>query len=144
EAEATPIDAGESLVTLLRSMYHQAGDDLGVNIPAVTTHERHVPNEIVVCAPPSTGAEDEVLIGVWDPVSDDVHNPVRIPRGDFQRLFSLSGELTSEALDVRKDTVRDIYHRLCDRVPAAAVPLAEYREQNESEAFVLGEVVEKL
>ncbi len=144
EAEATPIDLGESLVTLLRSMYHQAGDDLAASVPAVTTHERHVPNEIVICAPPAAGADDEVLIGIWDPVSDDVHNPVRIPRGDFQRLFSLSGELTPESLDVRKDTVRDIYQRLSDRTPSPTLQLSDYREKNESEAFVLGEVVEKL
>ena len=71
-------------------------------------------------------------------------NPIRIPRGDFLRLFSLSGDLTPESLDVRKEIVRDIYQRLSDRAPAEPVPLATYRARNETEAFVLGEVVEKL
>jgi len=143
EVETTPIEAGETLVALLRQMFHQE-DEVGEGVGAGTTHERAVPNEIVVCARHTAMDDDEVLIGIWDPVSDDVNNPVRIPRGDFQRLFSLSGELTAESLNFRKDTVRDIYQRLSDRSPAPAVPLAEYRERNESEAFVLGDVVERL
>ena len=143
EAEATPIEVGEALVALLRQTFHRQ-DDVAESIAGGTTHERAVPNEIVVCARHTAMDDDEVLIGVWDPVSDDVNNPVRIPRADFQRLFSLSGELTAESLSFRKETVRDIYQRLSDRTPAAAVPLAEYRERNESEAFVLGDVVERL
>jgi len=139
EVEATPIEAGESLVALLRQMFHQDNEDLAENLPAVTTHERTVPNEIVVCA-----RQDEVLIGIWDPVSDDVRSPIVIPRGDFQRLFSLGGELTPESLSFRKETVRDIYQRLSDRTPAPSLQLAEYRERDETEAFVLGDVVEKL
>jgi hypothetical protein len=143
EVVATPVEAGETLVALLRQMFHQQ-DEVAGSVAADTTHERAVPNEIVVCARHSATDDDEVLIGVWDPVSDDVNNPVRIPRSDFQRLFSLSGELTAESLSFRKETVRDIYQRLSDRSPAAAVPLAEYRERNETEAFVLGDVVERL
>jgi hypothetical protein len=142
EVEAMPVEAGESLVSLLRQMYHADADGLPAIVPIATTHERAVPNEIVICAPQSAAANDEVLIGMWDPVSDDVLNPVHIPRGDFLRLFSLSGDLTPESLNLRKDTVRDIYQRLSDRAPAQPVPLARYRESNET--FVLGEVVEKL
>ena len=144
EVEATPVEPGESLVGLLRQIYHEDAEGESATVPTATTHERHVPNEIVICAPQSATANDEVLIGVWDPISDDVLNPIRIPRGDFLRLFSLSGDLTPESLDVRKEIVRDIYQRLSDRAPAEPVPLATYRARNETEAFVLGEVVEKL
>jgi hypothetical protein len=149
EAEVMPLEASESLVMLLRQDFH-ARDDAPAPVPvapddiADSTTERIVPTEIVICVKSAADAADEVLIGEWDPVSDDVRNPLRIPHGDFQRLFSLSGELTPEALGTRKDTVRDIYQRLSDRSPAAAVPLTEYRERNETEAFVLGEIVEKL
>jgi hypothetical protein len=142
EVEAAPVDPGESLVALLRQMFHENADGTPSSVPPATTHERYVPNEIVICAPQSAAANDDVLIGVWDPVSDDVLNPVHIPRGDFLRLFSLSGDLTPESLNLRKDTVRDIYQRLSDRAPAKPVPLARYRSSNET--FVLGEVVEKL
>src|SRR5438105_7477487 len=123
EVEATPVEPGESLVGLLRQIYHEDAEGESATVPTATTHERHVPNEIVICAPQSATANDEVLIGVWDPISDDVLNPIRIPRGDFLRLFSLSGDLTPESLDVRKEIVRDIYQRLSDRAPAEPVPL---------------------
>jgi hypothetical protein len=85
----------------------------------------------------------EVLIGEWDPLSDDVRNPVRLPRADFQRLFSLTGDLNAENLSNNKKNVRETYLRLSDHIYTPPVQLASYRE-NEYAAFVLGDVVEKL
>ena len=83
-----------------------------------------------------------MLIGLWDPRSDDVHNPLRMPRGDFIRLFSLKGALTVELLSDRRASVRDLYHRLTDMHPSESVPLADFR--GAWETYLLGEVVEKL
>jgi hypothetical protein len=157
DVEATPLDAGDSLLMLLRHEYHQPhGDEEPESAtpldhdtderlrPATdSTYERLVPTEIVVVASP-TAEDGVVLIGEWDPVSDDVSNALRIPRDDFRKLFSLTGALTLEQLAARKDTVRDIYQRLLDRADPAPIPLAAYRIDHEAEAFVLGDVVEKL
>jgi hypothetical protein len=144
EVEAAPMSAAESLVTVLRQEFHQRGQG-GAGAPSVeTTHEKLVPSEIVVCVRAETGTNGgEVLIGEWDPLSDDVRNPVRLPRADFQRLFSLSGELNKENLSSNKMSVREIYLRLSDHIYTPAVQLASYRE-NEYAAFVLGDEVEKL
>jgi hypothetical protein len=83
-----------------------------------------------------------VIIGEWDPHSDDLRRPLRFPRGDFLRLFALKGELNAELFATRRDTVRDLYARLSDRTPSDAVPLAGFRDQYAT--FVLGAVVEKL
>jgi hypothetical protein len=161
DVEATPLDSGETLVKLLRQEYHQVRNDddaeepeLGIPLDRDTgerlyvahdsTYERLVPTEIVVCARPAEDDRGEVLIGEWDPISDDVRHVIRIPRGDFQKLFSITGELTSEHLAARKDTVREIYQRLLDRAEPNPIALAAYRLEHEAEAFVMGEVVEKL
>jgi hypothetical protein len=148
EAEATPLEAGESLVMLLRQDFH-ARDDAPAPAPsfadlADSTTERIVPTEIVICVKADADAADEVLIGEWDPVSDDVRNPLHIPYGDFQRLFSLRGGITAASLAERRTDVRDTYHKLSDRTPSPPLPLGEFRTNGDYEAFVLGEVVEKL
>ncbi|HVS30561.1 MAG TPA: hypothetical protein VMS98_03805 [Thermoanaerobaculia bacterium] len=153
EAEATPIESGESLVTLLRHQFHQQGNDplspfrgaFDEEQRTDTTNERVVGSEIVICLNPG-GREpsEEVLIGEWDPLSDDVNRPLRIPRRDFEKLFSVAGEVTPETLSLKKDNVLELYHRLSDRNFEPSVQLGEYRIANRYDAYVLGEVVEKL
>ena len=92
---------------------------------------------------PHPFSDDEVLIAEWDPSSDDLNRPLRIPYRDFQRLFAMKGDLTAESLAERKSTLRDLYHRLTEHSNAEAVPLGAFRRE-EYERFVLGEVVEKL
>jgi len=142
--EAAPATTAETLVVLLRQEYHQRGSANGSAASVETTHEKLIPSEIVVCvqadAAPNAG---EVLIGEWDPLSDDVRNPVRLPRADFQRLFALSGELDKENFASHKMSVRETYLRLSDHIYTPAVQLQNYR-QNEYAAFVLGDEVEKL
>lgn len=150
EVEATPIEPGEALVMLLRQDFHQRDDEVPSHVMAHdemsdATTESIVSSEIVVCIRPSReGDYEEVLIGEWDPLSDDVHRPLLMPRGDFERLFSLKGEISEESLDNRKETLRDLYNRLSDRAATTSLALAEYRVGNEYAAYVLGDIVEKL
>lgn len=148
EAEAMPLASAEAFERLLRREYHQQRGES----PAVideqggdTTHERLIPTEIVVCIrPEAENGNGEVLIGEWDPVSDDVRNPVRLPQADFKRLFALGGALDSDSLSRNKQSVRDIYLRLSDHIYTPSVQLATYRADDAYAAFVLGDVVEKL
>jgi hypothetical protein len=147
EAEATPIESGETLVALLRQQFHQGTPhvDFDETHRSDTTTERVVGSEIVICVKPSsTNPSDEVLIGEWDPLSDDLHRPLRIPRRDFETLFAVAGEVNFETLTRKKSSVLDLYHRLSDRNFEPAVQLGEYRVANRYDAYVLGEVVEKL
>ncbi|HEV2719202.1 MAG TPA: hypothetical protein VG323_04220, partial [Thermoanaerobaculia bacterium] len=148
EAEATPMEAGESLVIVLRQDFH-ARDDVPQPAAAPdslgdSTTERIVPTEIVICIKTAADADDEVLIGEWEPVSDEVRNPLRIPHGDFQRLFSLRGGISAESLATHRDDVRETYHKLSDRAPSPPLPFGEFRTSGDYEAFVLGTVVERL
>ena len=148
--EVIPLDPQESFVTLLRQDFHKRQEDSGAYQAAsasflTTTTERLISREIVICVKTtSTDADDEVLIGEWDPRSDDLRRPLRLPRGDFQRLFALKGELTPELLDRKKESVREMYERLSTKAPAPDTALGPYREDSAYDAYVLGVVVEKL
>jgi hypothetical protein len=145
--EAEPVASPDSLMTLLRADFNRRRQSSG-SWAAVgqfdTTSERTVGSEIVICVRLDGGEDDEVLIGEWDPRSDDVRRPLRLPRGDFQRLFSLKGDLTPETLAGRKESVREMYERLSLKTLAPSLALADYRSTGEYDAFLLGDVVERL
>ncbi|HWS72265.1 MAG TPA: hypothetical protein VN605_09125 [Thermoanaerobaculia bacterium] len=147
EVEATAIDPGESLVNVLRQEFHQERET-SVVAPLLeddrhdTTTERAIESELVICMRLDEDA-DEVLIGEWDPRSDDVHRPLRIPRSDFQRLFSLTEGVTTESLTNKKQYVREMYLRLSDGSNVPDLQLASFRE-SAYDAFVIGTVVERL
>ncbi|MGZ4778921.1 MAG: hypothetical protein ACXV5L_06970 [Thermoanaerobaculia bacterium] len=145
EAEAQPLDSVEPLVAILRQDFHQRGEAPPV-IDTTTTTERVVETELVVCVQPEIqDPNGEVLIGEWDPQSDNLDRPIRLPREDFRRLFSLGSTFTGEELGMKKDSVRDLYNRLLsDQTVGPSVSLEAYRNDSTYEAFVLGAVVEKL
>ena len=145
EVEATPLDATDPLVLAIRQEFHQERDRPLPDAPPDfdTTSEQAIEAELLLCLRHDPdGSENDVIIGEWDPRSDNLRRPLRFPRGDFLRLFALKGELNAELFASRRDTVRDLYTRLSDRSPSDAVPLADFRDQYET--FVLGAVVEKL
>ena len=145
EVEANTLGTGDPLVAALRQQFHARNGVTAAEESEDTTHERLVPSEIVVCVrPTATQHGGEVLIGEWDPASDDVRNPVLLPRADFQRLFALTGDLNVETLAVNKNAVREIYLRLSDHIYTPSVQLAAYRVDRDYQAFVLGDQVEKL
>jgi len=147
EVEAQPIDGTDPLVLVIRQEFHQEREP-DLQLPSAkefdtTTSEQVLEPEMVVCLRNEPdGTENDVIIGEWDPHTDDLRRPLRFPRGDFIRLFDLRGELTPELLTTRREIVRDLYNRLCDRTPSPAVPLADFRDTYAT--FVLGAVVEKL
>ncbi|MEA2164593.1 MAG: hypothetical protein QOK37_2720 [Thermoanaerobaculia bacterium] len=148
DVEAIPIDGAESLLLLVRQEFHQDRDPEGplaegTRVDAGTTSEQAIESELVICMRNHPdGTEDDVVIGEWNPRTDELHCPLRFPHGDFVRLFSIKGDVTAELLSERRETVRDLYNRLADRTPTPAVPLAEFRDLYAT--FVLGAVVEKL
>ena len=145
DVEATTLDGTEPLVLAIRQEFHQERDRV---LPIAreldtTTSEQALEVELLVCLHRDPdGSENDVIIGEWDPRTDNLQRPLRFPRGDFLRLFALKGELNAELFATRRDTVRDLYTRLSDRTPSEAVPLTDFRDQYAT--FVLGAVVEKL
>jgi len=147
--EVTPTESQESFVMLLRQDFNRRRETSGAwkTLPQpidTKTSERPVETEIVICVRrDSPDLEDEVLIGEWAPGSDDVRRPLRLPRGDFQRLFALKSEITAAVLEKKKESVREMYDRLSTKTLAPALALAPYRD-GEYDTYLLGDVVEKL
>jgi hypothetical protein len=144
EVEATALDTPDSFTALLRQDYHLEED-----VPRIKrslheeTLEHAPPSEIVLCFNPDELSDDEVLIGQWNPVSDDLCQPLRLPKEDLRRLLSIRGPLTEASIERKKDSVMELYNRLCDS-DAGAVPLGPFRTHENYAALVIGDVVERL
>jgi len=147
EVQAAPIEWPEPLVTLLRQEFHQQRQSTAPfdeSHRADTTSERMIASELVICVRSEATGGDDVVIGEWDPRSDDVYRPLHLPRGDFQKLFAVKGDLPDSLMSLDRAVVRDLYDRLAPENVATAFHLADYRETQEYEAYLIGEVVEKL
>ncbi|HEX3578785.1 MAG TPA: hypothetical protein VHY33_09500 [Thermoanaerobaculia bacterium] len=143
EVDATPLDAADPLVLAIRQEFHQERELPAAPPDLDTTSEQAIEAELLICLHHDPdGSENDVIIGEWDPRTDNLRRALRFPRGDFIRLFALKGELNAELFSSRRETVRDLYTRLSDRTPSDAVPLADFRDRYAT--FVLGTVVEKL
>ncbi len=146
EAEATPIDSTDPLVALLRQDFHsdrREGSIIPEGQRAETTTEHVIATELVICIPPKDRADD-VVIGEWDPRSDDVSRPLRLPRGDFQKLFAIKGDLSTDLMRLDRALVRELYDRLAYDNHSPAFHLADYRADHDYETYVIGDVIEKL
>jgi hypothetical protein len=137
EVEAMPLDGNDPLVSALRQDYHQKQDDMPAALPAAPA------GDLVICAESDSDDAAEVMIGEWDPLSDEVRNPLRLPRGDFEKLCQIRGALGEEMLSIRKHSVREVYDQLSSRTTTTPTALANFRNAK-YDAFVLGERVEKL
>ena len=152
EADAALIESGESLVTLLRQDFHQRQEPVAPftgafdDARATTTTEHVIESELVICMrrEPNLEHDDDVVIGEWDPRSDDVHRPLRLPRSDFQRLFELRGDLLAGMSSLTRGTVRHIYDRLAEDGLTPPFQLSTYRLDKDYLTWVVGEAVERL
>jgi hypothetical protein len=145
EAEAVAVDSVEPLTILIRQEFHSPTRSPAERPPFLddTTEGHPIASEIVLCMATDYSSDQEVLIGEWDPQSGDVHDPLRIPNDDFRRMISLRGPVTTEEIQNRKDSVVELYHRLCDKT-GEALQFAPYRNDDHYASFLLGSVVERL
>jgi len=144
ETEATALGDGEPLVTVLRQEYHYR--DLQADLPvAAETSERELTAELIVCAPEGGDPRDvEVVIGEWNPASDEIRNSVRVPRGDLEQLLGVPGPLSLDSLERKRDSLVEFYRAIKDKEPFSSVNLAELRSSTETATFLVGVRVERL
>jgi hypothetical protein len=167
EAEVTPFEEAGSLLRLLRHEFHnrhvpavrtspQPGSapmppPAPATMPpappsapaAETARSRSDSNmliELVLCPKAdSPAAHEGILIGEWDPYTDEIQNSIRIPRADLEGLLGVRGPITKENLEEHKKLLQQIYRRMRDASELPTMRLDSFRGQKEYVAFLLGE-----
>jgi hypothetical protein len=129
-------------VTLLRQQYHDvpkpvtADDDEG-------TGEHELDRALILCASPGFSADAEVLIGEWDPLSDQVYGAVRIPRWDFQQLIGVTA-ITPESIDGQRKQLYEVYRKVDKLKSPVPIHLTSFRIDDTYVTLVIGAKIEQL
>ena len=148
EAAVTPIGQSGELISLLRQNFH--GEHEADTEPDPSETSDHAPArrdsskliELVLCSKDERAADDDgILIGEWDPHSDEISSSIRIPKADLEALFGSDGALTREKLEQNRSVLQRIYRKMRLTSDVPPVRLDSLRRRREYLAFILGERV---
>ena len=144
EVEVSQLDQTQRLITLLRQELHE-----GTYPPAAVagdreTRERSLEREILLCAGAERILPGRVVIGEWDPKSDELHNPIQIAESDLQEVASLDFPINKRMLESHKNSIRNLYRKMSEGLVTDPLPLSPFRGEPHFVAYLLGETVEKI
>ncbi|MHB0969227.1 MAG: nucleotidyl cyclase domain-containing protein [Thermoanaerobaculia bacterium] len=140
---AVEVEITDSLVTLLRQEYHEEPRPAATSADDAGTGEHELDRALILCASPGFSAESEVLVGEWDPISDQVYNAVRIPRWDFQQLIGVAA-ITPESIDGQRKQLYEFYRKVDKLKSPVPIPLTSFRVDETYVALVIGTKIEQL
>ncbi|MFN2443112.1 MAG: hypothetical protein ABR517_10560 [Thermoanaerobaculia bacterium] len=143
-ADAFPVDATESFVTLLRQEYHEDSNDDSAIFDG-KTRERAVEESVILCSLSDDEAESGiiVLMGMWDPLSDQIRHSVTIPLPYLQSL-GLSLPLNGDAVRGNQGALREFYRRMTEHANALEAEGRRLDRTDRTSAWILGPSVERL
>ncbi len=146
QAQATPIEQPGSLIGLLRQSFHAeeiderdkvAAEEASAQLPKRTGRKLL---ELVLCSKDKrTAMEQGILIGEWDPHSDEISNAIAIPKEDLEALLGANGALSQEKLELHRSVLQRIYRTMRSGSDQPPVRLDSLRRKRDYVAFLLGE-----
>ncbi len=143
QAVATPIEQSGSLIGLLRQAFHageDASDEDGNKSTPAPGRSRGKVLELVLCSKDERAASEQgILIGEWDPRSDEICNSIQIPKADLEGLLGTNGSLTQEKLEEHRAILQRIYRTMKSTSDQPPVRLDSLRRKCDYVAFILGE-----
>jgi hypothetical protein len=136
DAEISMIDENKPFVQLLQQERHRstAGNLDNVDSEAGVS-------DLVVCQ--SNTTTPVLLVGEWDPVSEEVRRPVQLAGEDAER-YGLEIPLTETSVETQSVAFQKLYRRLSrlDTLPNFSV--AAIRDNANFSGFIIGATVERL
>jgi hypothetical protein len=154
EAEITPLDESGDLLKLLRREFHNRfPSDEHPPVSSIPDRERSSSRqrgskrsrpepatiiELVLC-PKSETSDDGIIIGEWNPYTDEIEHSIRVPRADVTGLLGITGAITKEKLEENKKLLQQIYRKMRESSDLPTIKLDSFRRQREYVGFLLGE-----
>ncbi len=98
--------------------------------------------DLVVCESQNE-ATPVILVGEWDPVSEEVRRPIRLSGPDAER-YGLAVPLTTETLELQTVAYQNLYRRLSLIETLPSFSIDAIRSNANFAGFIIGETVERL
>lgn len=94
--------------------------------------------DLVVCE-----SQSGILVGEWDPVSDEVRCPIRLDGADAER-YGLAMPLTAESVETQTAAYQKLYQNLSRLETLPSFSVGALRDNTNFAGFIIGATVERL
>ena len=98
--------------------------------------------DLVVCEAQSE-TTPVILVGEWDPVSEEVRRPIRLDGTDAER-YGLAVPLTAEAVELQMVAYQNLYRKLSRLETLPSFSVDAIRHNTNFSGFIIGATVERL
>jgi len=148
EGEATPLEDHSALLNMVRHEYHNppelpAPPRVGVSV-STPARETSAVFELVLCSTVKNPDDEQaIIIGEWDPHTDEIRQAVRIAGPDLEQLLGTEGPLTREKLQDHRKLLQQIYHKLRATSELPTLRLSALRRESDYVTFPLSDRIQK-
>ena len=142
DADISMIDEGKPLLQLLQQERNRTAartmtDGEMVNIDTGLS-------DLVVCESlAQNGAAPVILVGEWDPVSEEVRRPIQLDGVDAER-YGLATPLTAKAVESQSIAYQKLYRTLSRIETLPSFSVGAIRHNSNFSGFIIGATVEPL
>jgi hypothetical protein len=141
EAEISLVDDDRPLLALLEQERHRSTASLvsdddseaEARLADLVVCESHVP----------AGTDSVILVGEWDPVSEEVRRPIQLDGGDAER-YGLEVPLTAAIVESQSIAYQKLYRKLSRLETLPNFSVQAIRANVNFSGFIIGETVEPL
>ncbi|HET7435771.1 MAG TPA: hypothetical protein VFN10_13765 [Thermoanaerobaculia bacterium] len=141
DAEVSILEESRSLLHLLQQEQNRSA---ARNVGVVNDPDSDSAADLVVCESHVQGDGDPViLVGEWDPVSEEVRRPIRLDGGDAER-YGLAIPLTAEVVESQSIAYQRLYQKLSRLETLPSFSVGAIRDNQNFSGFIIGATVEPL
>jgi hypothetical protein len=142
DADISLIDDPKPLLQLLHQERHR---NTARNADAAAYSDTEIGRaDLVVCeALTPNGGHPLILVGEWDPVSEEVRRPIRLDGVDAER-YGLNVPLTVQAVELQSVAYQNLYRKLSRIETLPSFSVGAIRANTNFNGFIIGATVEPL
>ncbi len=142
EAEVSLIDEPKPLLQLLQQERYR-GTATSIASTSTVESESSV-GDLVVCeALAHAGSDPVILVGEWDPVSEEIRRPIRLAGVDAER-YGLVMPLTAKRVESQTMAYQNLYRKLSRIETLPSFSVDAIRHNQNFSGFIIGATVEPL
>lgn len=141
EAEISIVDESHAFLQLLQQ---ERNRDTASRVDSTADDVEIGLSDLVVCAGSiESGAAPVILVGEWDPVSEEVRRPIRLDEIEAER-YGLQVPLTVDRVESQSLAYQKLYRRLSRLETLPNFSAGAIRQNQNFSGFIIGATVEPL
>jgi len=142
EAEISMLDEPKALLPLLQQERNRT-TARHVDAAAIAADTDIGSSDLVVCAASEQAGSSIILVGEWDPISEEVRRPIRLD-GTAAERYGLNTPLTAAGVESQSIAYQKLYRRLSRIETLPSFSVGAIRDNANFSGFIIGATVEEL